>query len=71
MDKYAKANQYADLIITKKMSIREVAKYVGVSASTVHKYISNYCTGVIRKIRLKSQLSRNTEDRFLKGIKKR
>lgn len=62
-----RANEYADLIIDRRLSIREVAKLCGVSKTTVHYYISKFTTGYIRKLRLHRQLRDNCKDWHLKG----
>lgn len=71
MDDYQRridlANYWADKIIYEKLSIREVAKEVGVSKTTVHKYITNYVTGLRRSLKLRDQLDRNVRTMHLKG----
>lgn len=71
MDDYQRridlANYWADKIIYEKLSIREVAKEVGVSKTTVHNYITNYVTGMSRSIKLRGQLDRNIRTMHLKG----
>lgn len=71
MDDYQRridlANYWADKIIYEKLSIREVAKEVGVSKTTVHKYITNYVTGLRRSLKLRGQLDRNVRTMHLKG----
>lgn len=62
-----KANYYADLIIYNRMSIREVAKLCDVSKSTVHKYITEYTTGLLRKMRLRRCLEDNFKFKHFKG----
>ena len=62
-----RANQYADLIIEKKLSIREVAKIFEVSKSTVHRYISLFTTGADRKRALHKQLGINFDTMHIKG----
>lgn len=65
--KRERANQYADMIIEDKLSIREVAKECGVSKTTVHSYITKYTTGYIRKLRLRYQLNLNRDEWSKKG----
>lgn len=71
MSKVEKANHYADMIIHESMSIREVAKAVGVSKSTVYLYVKKYTSGFLRKLRLYVQLKKNTENWWYKGGKAR
>ena len=67
MSRTERANQYADMIIKDKLSIREVAKVFGVSKTTVHNYLHKYVTGSYRKFRLQKQLDANLDNWFLKG----
>ena len=63
----AEANKYADMIIKEKKTIREVAKVFGVSKSKVHKYITHYATGCIRKLKLRIQLDKNFDIKHIRG----
>ena len=63
------ANKFADMIIYKRMTIREVADKIGVSKTTVHNYISKYTRGKIRVALLRRQLKKNYEEGTKKGLK--
>lgn len=61
-----RANAFADMIIERKLTIRQVAAECEVSRSTVQFDLANFTTGKERKRKLAAQLQRN----YKTGVKR-
>lgn len=66
-DHELRANEFADMVITQHMTVRQIADKVGMSKSSVHKYLITYIDSPSKKKKLDKALKANFNQKHLRG----
>ena len=62
-----RANEFADMVINQHMTVRQIADKVGMSKSSVHKYLTTYIDSPSKKKKLQNALNLNFNQKHLRG----
>ena len=66
-DHELRANEFADMVINQHMTVRQIADKVGMSKSSVHKYLTTYIDSPSKKKKLQNALNSNFNQKHLRG----
>ena len=66
-DHELRANEFADMVINQHMTVRQIADKVGMSKSSVHKYLITYIDSPSKKKKLQNALNLNFNQKHLRG----